>query len=154
MFLKTKKELESFINTTGEGTKQNPKVFQLPWNYKLPLYLGYVIKWDYDFYMEKTYNPIYKETLVYEIKPYFKQSHESFNCLWDYTSWDFVMDILLPKMEKDNLITDDIRKEVLKFNRGLVTFKCFDIINKYVKDIDYPFVNIVNRVENANQKIF
>ena len=150
MYLKNKKEIDKFVNTTNEGTQNNPKIVELPWNYKVPLYLGYKIKWDYDFDVKEEYNP-FKRTYFYTITAKFKKGHDSFNCFWDYSNWDFLMEVLLPKMQADNLITAEICSSILKYDRESVTLKCFDIIKKQVKDAEFPFVNVVERVEKFNK---
>lgn len=141
MYLKPK-ELQNYVNTTGEGTRENPKVKELPWNYKLPLYLGYTIKWDYDWRTEVEYSPNYKTWNEWTITPRFKKSHDSFDCHWDYNNWDFLMEVLLPKMEEDGLLNEIIKEFVLSFDRWSVIVECMNIINKEVTDINYPFINI------------
>ena len=151
MILKTKKDLEKVSKTTGEGTKENPKVEKLPWNYKIPLYLGYQIKWDSTLSYKEEYTTEYRQWIVYEIKPVFKKSYDSFDCFWHYRNWDFLMEVLLPKMVEDNLLTADIRKKILAFDRKAVILKCFKIIDEHVKDIDYPFVNISDKIKIFNE---
>jgi hypothetical protein len=149
MYLK-KNELKNYINTTNEGTKENPKITLLPWNYKLPLYLGYQIKWDYDGYFKQEYSPVYKQWREYEITAKFKKSHDRFDCFWGYNNWDFLMGELLPKMENDGLLDETIREFVLMFDKWSVIVECMRVINKHVPDIDYPFVNVTKRVDNFN----
>ena len=150
MFLNTKKEIDQYSKTTNEGTRENPKVLPLPWNYKLPLYLGYSIKWDYDYKLKTEYNP-YKQWYEYDIKPVFKQSHHRFDCFWDYNNWDFLMGELLPKMENDGLLNETIREFILSFDRWSVIVECMMVINKHVPDIEFPFVNIDKWVEDYNK---
>lgn len=153
MLLKTKKELAMFANTTGGGTKENPKVNVLPWNYKIPLYLGYEIKWDYDYKKHYDYSQIpYKETMTYDISPIFKKSYDTFACQTYYWDWDFLMETLLPKMVEDKLITDSIRKKILKFDRTGVIIESYKIIDQHLSYVIYPFVNIVNRIEKFEEE--
>lgn len=141
MYLKPN-ELNKYTNTTGEGTKENPKVAKVPRNYKLPLYLGYVIKWDLDWQTETIFYPEYKKLTTWEITPKFKKSHDRFDCGWDGRDWNFIMDVLLPKMETDDLLTDKIRKSVLLFDKPSVIAQCMRVIDMKVKDIIYPFTNV------------
>jgi hypothetical protein len=80
MFLKPK-ELKDYINTDGSGTdKFNSKVSELPKSYKLALYLGYSLKWDYDWDWEDRWKADVK---IHTISPVFKKSHDK------YDNWYF-----------------------------------------------------------------
>ena len=106
MFLKPK-ELEKYLNTTNEGTYENPKIYRLDWEYKLALFLGFNVKWDFDYRMEYEYKP-YVEKQVYYLRPVLKFSHEKFDSFW-CDGWSNIMESILPKMRQDNLITNELQ---------------------------------------------
>lgn len=148
MYLK-KSEITKYSSTTCDGTKENPIIKQLPFDYKLPIYLGYSIKWDLSYEYRYEYNP-YKEILQHYIYPVFKKSHERFNCSYGYVSWDFLMETLLPKMENDGLVYDYLRKIILDYRKKDVMLECLKIINKQVLAVPYPFYNVVNPIAEIN----
>jgi hypothetical protein len=52
------------------------------------------------------------------------------------------MGTLLPKMEQDDLLNDKIWQSVTLFDKKSTLDGCMRLIEKRVKDIDYPFTNI------------
>jgi hypothetical protein len=79
-------------------------------NYKLALYLGYKLKWDYDYSYNNSINGYF-----HVIEPMFKKSYNRFDftCLMihNYT-WDFIMVEVLPKIKEDGLYDDTMSKSL------------------------------------------
>lgn len=143
-FLKTN-EIAKYKDSITDGTKDNPFIERLDDNYKLALYLGYTVKWDYDYYYTKYYNS--PDRSAYKIKPIFKKSYNRFDfnmgtaeyCTYP---WWFIMDDLLPKIKQDGLFNDNIQKVLLDLDLKNIFNECMVIINKKVKDFKYPFNKI------------
>ena len=147
MFLKPK-ELEKYLNTTNEGTRENPKIYRLDWEYKLALFLGFNVKWDFDYRMEYEYKP-YVEKQVYYLRPVFKFSHEKFDSFW-CDGWSNIMESILPKMRQDNLITNELELAILTFDRNKIFSLIMDILDKHIPDMPCPFINVTDFVEKRN----
>lgn len=139
MLLKPK-ELDQYLNTTNEGTRENPKVCPLHWAYKLALYLGFTLRWDYDYNYSYTSQP-YTEVQTFYLKPVFKRSHEKFDGFWSDT-WDNIMSDILPKMREDNFISKDLESDILGLNRKRVFSTIMDILDKRIPDMPCPFKNV------------
>ena len=147
MLLKPK-ELPQYLNTTNEGTRENPKVEELEWEYKLALYLGFALKWDYDYRNEYTRDP-YTEKQVFYLTAVFKLSHDKFDSFWCNT-WDSIMDDILPKMREDNLITKELESAILGLDRKRIFSLIMDRLDKHVPDMSCPFKNVTEFVEKRN----
>jgi hypothetical protein len=137
MILKPK-DLEKYFTTSNEGTRDNPKVNKLPRNYKLALYLGFKLKWDYSWFTRVEYHPKYVTTAVYELSPIFKLSHQAFYFYWS-RDWSYIMTYILPKMREDNLINEELEEEILKFDLDSVSLLINNIIDKHIPDMENPF---------------
>jgi len=147
MLLKPK-ELQEYLNTTDEGTRENPKVLRLTMKYKLALYLGFTLKWDYDSKNEYTSNP-YSEKLVFYLYPVFKLSHEKFDFFW-CGMWNNIMDDILPKMREDNLITKELESAILGLDRKKIFSLIVARLDKHVPDMVCPFPNIKDLVDKSD----
>jgi hypothetical protein len=61
-------EYEKYKNGAMDGTKENPVIGRFDKNYKLALYLGYKLKWDYDYSYNNSINGYF-----HVIEPMFKK---------------------------------------------------------------------------------
>lgn len=149
-------EISKYKDSITDGTRDNPFIEPLDENYKLALYLGYSVKWDYEYYFTKYYNS--PDRSVYKIKPVFKKSYDRFDfnmgtanyCTYQ---WWFIMDDLLPKIKSDGLFNDEIQKSLLNLDLKAIFNECMKVINSRVKDFKYPFNKIKGEFDDLFSKL-
>jgi hypothetical protein len=137
----SKAKFDGYKQCLNDGTKDNPYIYGVDDNYKLAIYLGYLLKWDYDYEYSNKDNSYF-----YYLKPYFKKSYNRFEFSYafykgkdDYYpysvgySWDFIIDEVLPKMKADGLYNNSINEALINLDK-ITTFKEFMVVlNKKIK---------------------
>lgn len=115
-----------------KSTKENPRVGKLQDNYKLPLYLGYDLNWV----LKEQYSWI-GEPEGWVLEPKFEKGTLNYD-FWFNQTWDGIMEIILPKMQKDGLITEEINVGLLTIDKKIVFTEIMKIVNSVVPDVVVP----------------
>lgn len=135
---------KNYIGQKTLGTKDQPHVVALPDTYKVALYMGYTLKWDYEFDIQENWSPTtYKTTRTesYSLVPIFKKSYERFDFHFGYLSnISWIYETLLPVMQNKGDFTQEIKDAMLSLDGKQFTKEIIDRINSVVKDLKIPFI--------------
>lgn len=133
-------EVKNYYPTDNSGTDpKNPEVKELPKAYKVALYLGYSLKWDY-----KVIEPYWadkNEKAKHHLVPIFKKSHDRIDFFY-LRRWHEIFKSILPQMKKDGLISDKLKDVIFELDEEKTMLEIIKIIDKQIKDIKSPFLNI------------
>lgn len=143
MFLKPK-ELEKFYNTNNIGKdKENPKINKLDIKYKMAIYLGYSLKWNSDYQYDRwDFEKSKEDRYNWHLTPFFKKSRETFDFNFYSNTWNFFMREMLPKLKEDGFVSNKLNEYILNSDLDNVEKETIKILDKKIKDIKNPFINV------------